>query len=301
MIELEPLDAELADLFSAERAAPTVDAPARATMRARLLAAAAQLPVSAAAAGTLLGGGGGKALAIVAIALAAGGGTVAMLRDAGHDRTAAPAAPREMPMSSSSGMSRASAPAVPREVATPAPTTTSAPRAIAMPVAAASRSRVKTAPVPTTNRNLVAAAPTAGDGAASPALDIDATTARDGAAAMDTAISADVPLAPTEGRARISPDAVVTPTESRSQLALVRRAWLALSAGEPALALQLVDEDARLHPDGVLAEERAAVHIAALAKLNRTAEARAAAARFIQLHPTSVHRARIERAIEEAP
>jgi hypothetical protein len=297
MIELEPLDAELADLFSAERAAPTVDAPARATMRARLLAAAAQLPVSAAAAGTLLGGGGGKALAIVAITLAAGGGTVAMLRDVGRDRTAAMAAPREMPTPSSGEISRRSPPAVPRDVATPAPATTPAPRAIAMPGAAASRSHAQTAPLPTTNRKLVAAAPTTGDRAASPAAELSA---------IDTAaINPNAPISPTEERARVSSDTVVTPTapgtESRSQLVLVRRAWLALSAGEPALALQLVDEDARLHPDGVLAEERAAVHIAALAKLNRTAEARAAASRFIQLHPTSVHRARIERAIEEAP
>src|SRR5262249_1111856 len=98
-----------------------------------------------------------------------------------------------------------------------------------------------------------------------------------------------------------APGLVAAAQATPSQLVLVRRAWVALSSGQPALALQLGDEDASLHPDGVLAEERAAVQIAALAKLHRRTEARAAASRFIALHPASVHRARIERAIEEAP
>lgn len=82
-----------------------------------------------------------------------------------------------------------------------------------------------------------------------------------------------------------------------SEADLLRRAWTALSAGQAALARQLVEQDAKLHPDGTLGEERDAVEILALAQLDRMAEARAAGARFIQRYPTSVHRARIERTI----
>jgi hypothetical protein len=71
-----------------------------------------------------------------------------------------------------------------------------------------------------------------------------------------------------------------------------------LSAGQAALARQLVEQDAKLHPDGTLGEERDAVEILALAQLGRMAEARTAGARFIQRYPTSVHRARIERTID---
>lgn len=80
---------------------------------------------------------------------------------------------------------------------------------------------------------------------------------------------------------------------------LVRDAWTALSADDAPRALQIVERAAQLYPAGVLDEERDAVRIVALAKLHRIDDARAAAARFANQHPTSVHRALIERALHE--
>ena len=84
---------------------------------------------------------------------------------------------------------------------------------------------------------------------------------------------------------------------------LLKRAWTALSAGEPERALQITEQDAQIHPDGVLAEEREAARIVALARLHRMDEARSAASRFLKEHPESIHRALVERAIhsEETP
>ncbi|NVB83650.1 MAG: hypothetical protein HOV81_35075 [Kofleriaceae bacterium] len=82
---------------------------------------------------------------------------------------------------------------------------------------------------------------------------------------------------------------------------LLRRAWAALNTGAAVEALALVRDDIRLHPDGVLTEERAALNVLALAKLGRHDEARAASTAFTSRYPTSVHRARIERALEEKP
>jgi hypothetical protein len=79
---------------------------------------------------------------------------------------------------------------------------------------------------------------------------------------------------------------------------LLARAWTALSAGEPEEALKIAEQDAQLHPDGVLGEERDAVQISALVKLHRMDEARSAASRFIRDYPTSVHRDLVERALQ---
>jgi outer membrane protein assembly factor BamD (BamD/ComL family) len=97
----------------------------------------------------------------------------------------------------------------------------------------------------------------------------------------------------------LAPHRAVVPSEPE----LLKRAWTALSDGEPQKALQITEQDAQLHPDGDLAEEREAARIAALAKLHRIDEARSAASRFLQVHPASVHRALVERAIhsEEMP
>jgi hypothetical protein len=344
MTELEPLDDELADLFAAERAAPTIDVPGRTAMRARLFAAVAQLPL-AAAAGTLLGGGGGKALAILAITVAAGGGTVAMLTDNSVDRSSTPTA-RAASSDESADRSPVIASAIPVAPSTPRPAMPTAARDRQSDVGAtravAARPRETSAPVVparaadlATWRDVPAKTPVAADDvpAERPMVvgDVPAGTpiARDavladtpatiGDARAETPITADAvpagtsiaagdvpagtPIAIAANISSATPAGleVAHAAPSPSQVVLVRRAWVALSSGQPALALQLVDQDASLHPDGVLAEERAAVQIAALAKLHRRTEARAAASRFIALHPTSVHRARIERAIEETP
>jgi hypothetical protein len=108
----------------------------------------------------------------------------------------------------------------------------------------------------------------------------------------------EVATSPAPLPAEPSPPRVASPP-APSEADLLRRAWTALSAGQAALARQLVEQDAKLHPDGTLGEERDAVEILALAQLDRMEEARAAGARFIQHYPTSVHRARIERTIAE--
>jgi outer membrane protein assembly factor BamD (BamD/ComL family) len=77
----------------------------------------------------------------------------------------------------------------------------------------------------------------------------------------------------------------------------LRDAWAALSASQPERALELVQIDERTHPSGPLSEERAALQIVALARLNRLAEARAAAAAFAKTYPTSVHGALVEHAV----
>jgi hypothetical protein len=100
---------------------------------------------------------------------------------------------------------------------------------------------------------------------------------------------------------RTPPAPQQAPTAPPSQAQLLRRAWALVSSGQPAEALELVRNDQQLHPDGVLAEERDALTVHALVKLQRIDEARAAAAGFIVKYPNSVHRAQVELAVKEQP
>jgi hypothetical protein len=106
-------------------------------------------------------------------------------------------------------------------------------------------------------------------------------------------IASAVPSATMPSHARV---AIKAPEPSEPDL--LARAWTVLSAGEPEEALKIAEQDAQLHPDGVLGEERDAVQISALMKLHRMDEARSAASRFIRAYPTSVHRALVERALQ---
>jgi hypothetical protein len=107
------------------------------------------------------------------------------------------------------------------------------------------------------------------------------------------AVSEIAPVVSSASHARV---AIKAPEPSEPDL--LARAWTVLSAGEPEEALRLADQDAQLHPDGVLVEERDAVQISALVKLHRMDEARSAASRFIRAYPTSVHRDLVERALQ---
>jgi hypothetical protein len=78
---------------------------------------------------------------------------------------------------------------------------------------------------------------------------------------------------------------------------LIRSAWTALSNHEPARALELAQRDEHDHPDGALAEERAAITIVALARLDRAGEANAAAETFSQHYPDSIHRDLVAKAL----
>lgn len=82
-----------------------------------------------------------------------------------------------------------------------------------------------------------------------------------------------------------------------SELALLRRAERAIRAGDPTLALILLDRLEREHPASRLTEERAAARI--LVECARAgALARPEARRFLERHPSSVYSDRINRACE---
>ena len=83
----------------------------------------------------------------------------------------------------------------------------------------------------------------------------------------------------------------------RSQNDLLADASRALSVGDGALALALIDEDARAHRDGPLGEEREALRVSALSALGRRTEAADAAARLLAKYPRTIHRALAERAL----
>lgn len=104
------------------------------------------------------------------------------------------------------------------------------------------------------------------------------------------------------------PPAVVAPVETAPPVAkphvvaiaeseLIASAWAALSNHDPARALELAQRHAHDHPEGVLAEERAAIKIVALARLDRADEANAAAELFSKRYPNSIHRDLVAKAL----
>ena len=62
----------------------------------------------------------------------------------------------------------------------------------------------------------------------------------------------------------------------------------AQAASNPARALAMAEEGQRAFRGGVFSQEREAIAIGALAKLGRSAEARARAESFLARHPRSV-------------
>jgi hypothetical protein len=83
------------------------------------------------------------------------------------------------------------------------------------------------------------------------------------------------------------------------EVELLQRAQAALGA-DPARALALVREHEQRFPRGALGQEREVIAVGALVALGRTSEARARAARFVELFPRSAYRRRIE-ALAPAP
>jgi len=78
------------------------------------------------------------------------------------------------------------------------------------------------------------------------------------------------------------------------ELALIARAQRSL-ASDPAAALALVEDNRRLLAQSSFAQEAEVIAVAALARLGRTDEAAARAARFVARFPDSVHAARMRR------
>jgi hypothetical protein len=80
--------------------------------------------------------------------------------------------------------------------------------------------------------------------------------------------------------------------DPEAELALLRRALSALPT-RPTHALELVEEHARLYPDGAFAQEREAIAIDASLALQRTAAAEARVRRFLSAYPRSPHAPRM--------
>jgi hypothetical protein len=87
----------------------------------------------------------------------------------------------------------------------------------------------------------------------------------------------------------------------KEERAILDRARAHLLSGEPAVALGEVEKHARLFRRGVLAEERDALRVEVLVAVRRTAEARAAAARFHAAYPGSMLAPAVDGALRAIP
>ena len=86
------------------------------------------------------------------------------------------------------------------------------------------------------------------------------------------------------------------PSSMLEETQLLAAAQRALGSGDPKHALELLDRHRRLHPQGVLAQERDAARILGLCALDRANEARSARAAFDAKYPSSLLHARIKQA-----
>jgi hypothetical protein len=85
------------------------------------------------------------------------------------------------------------------------------------------------------------------------------------------------------------------------ELVLLKRARAAISSGSPASALPAIGEHAQQFPNGRLREEREALRVTALWNMGKRADARRAAARFVQQFPRSVLAAQMATKAETRP
>jgi hypothetical protein len=98
---------------------------------------------------------------------------------------------------------------------------------------------------------------------------------------------------PTPRAPRPATTARRAPSSLRAELDLLREVQAALDRADGAAALRALD--AQPSTAGQLLAERQAARVLALCLVGDTAEARDAAARFLNAHPASVHRHAIER------
>lgn len=105
------------------------------------------------------------------------------------------------------------------------------------------------------------------------------------------------PLAAPRGLAPGGPARREEPAEAPDPVAeearLIARAHAALDRHDGTAALRLLDEHQARFPDGVLAEERAATRVLALAETAEPARACRAAAAFLSTYPASIHAPRV--------
>jgi hypothetical protein len=105
--------------------------------------------------------------------------------------------------------------------------------------------------------------------------------------------------APKRSKPHVPPEAVEPepPTDSLdAENALLGEARRALAQGDPRRALSLLGEHARRFPDGLLAEERAALRVVGLCSAGQADDGRRAAARFLEAHPASALAGRVRQA-----
>ncbi|MCB9524675.1 MAG: hypothetical protein H6702_15060 [Myxococcales bacterium] len=101
---------------------------------------------------------------------------------------------------------------------------------------------------------------------------------------------------------RVAPPVPRTPRtdpDLAAERALLAQVAVALGAGDSAVALTGLRDHARRFPKGRLTEERAVFQVRALQLAGRTAEARAAAERFLRRYPKSMHRPTVQAALTE--
>jgi len=110
------------------------------------------------------------------------------------------------------------------------------------------------------------------------------------ASATEPLASATAPSISIPSSASTTPAARPSPP---SEATLLERARRALTS-DPAGALALTNQDAALHPHGVLTQEREVIAIEALRRLNRGAEADRRAAAFGRAYPGSAHQRTVE-------
>lgn len=108
-----------------------------------------------------------------------------------------------------------------------------------------------------------------------------------------------VAVPPSVGaRVLSAPDVTTAPTPVVSELESLQQAFASLRS-DPRASLARLETAARQHPDGVLAHEREALAIDALARLGRTDEARQRGAAFLAAHSESTQASRVRRVVAE--
>ena len=147
---------------------------------------------------------------------------------------------------------------------------------VAAGVAAGAYVATHPGPIPPTPSAL-AALPAAASASSSASRSLAPTPTAEAPPGADDEASPKVssPIVPQRGRR------VTAAGELANQIALVDSARSALSAGKAERALSAVSDYQSQYPNGAFRPEVAAVKIEALVKMGRTAEARAAAERFV--------------------
>lgn len=110
----------------------------------------------------------------------------------------------------------------------------------------------------------------------------------------------------TTGPKPTAPAAVEPPSETQlpaasREAAILREAWAATEQGDAFAALRALEQHAAEFPDGSLVEERDALWVRVLVDAVEYDEAHKRARAFLEKHPHSIHRAAVQRALEEIP